>query len=200
MISTPIFTTAYFPPISYMQKWSKTLNVIIESQEHFQKKSYRNRCEIVGANGIQTLSVPIEKKEKAIIKDTKIAYHEDWQKNHFKAIESAYRSGPYYEYIIDDFIPIFTKKHAFLFDLNLEIISIINQYLKIDCQINQTKEFSLDIYSNDYRQSYNTQNKTEITKVKYKQIFEEKLGFFPDVSVLDLIFNTGPDAELVIKL
>ena len=138
-----LLTSSYFPPIQYYSKIVKNEEIIIEQYEHFGKQSYRNRCEIYGANGKLTLSVPVIKgaKKKILTKDIQIEYVEDWRKVHFKGIESAYRKSPFYEYYIDEIEPIFTKEYKYLIELNNNILEVVNEILEISPNI---------IYSDDY--------------------------------------------------
>ena len=132
-----LLTTSYFPPIQYYSKLIKKEKIIIEQYEHYGKQSYRNRCDIYGANGLLTLSVPVIKgaRKKIITKDIKIEYVEDWRKVHFKGIESAYRKSPFYEYYIDDIEPIFSKEYKYLLDLNNDILGVLNEILEISPDI-----------------------------------------------------------------
>ncbi len=188
-----------------MSKFFLQENVQVEAHENFQKQSYRNRCEILSANGTLSLSIPLikDKKLKTLIRDIKIDYATDWQKQHFKSIESAYNSSPFYEYIIDDFLFVFEKKEKYLFDLNLEILEQLKNYLQIESKA----ILSLDYIQNpqlDYRSSIHPKVKmqkedTLFVKNKYYQTFNEKFKFIPNLSVLDLLFNEGPQAVSILK-
>ena len=110
-----LLTTAYFPPIAYFSCLKKAEVTYIEQYENFGKQSYRNRCEIMTANGVIALTVPVAKaNSKTLIKDLKIVYPTPWQKLHFRGIESAYKNSPYYEYYIDDLMPFFEKQETYL--------------------------------------------------------------------------------------
>ena len=127
-----LLTTAYFPPISYFSAITQATQVTIEQYENFGKQSYRNRCNIMAANGVLALTVPVVKaNSKTLTKDLKITYATPWQKLHFKGIESAYKNSPYYEYYIDDIEPFFRKREAFLLDLNQGILNALLKMLGI---------------------------------------------------------------------
>lgn len=129
---TTLLSTAYFPPIQYISKIKNSDNTIIEQWENFGKQSYRNRCIILTANGTMPLVVPVEKaNSKTLIKDLKITYATNWQKNHFKSIESAYKNSPYYDYYIDELMPFFEDKELFLFDYNTKILNTILDIINI---------------------------------------------------------------------
>ena len=166
---------------------------MFEMEDNFQKQTNRNRMYIYSPNGIQLLNVPIkhspEKHQK--YKDVRIENDFAWQKNHFKSLEAAYRTSPFFEYFEDDFIPIFEKKHDFLMELNLEIFELVNKSLGIIITSNETVEYFHEaIDFNDLRPLIN--GKKDATKIEtYTQVFEEKHGFLNNLSILDLLFNEG---------
>lgn len=194
-----ILSIAYFPPIQYFSKIIKNTEFFIEKYENFTKQTYRNRCSILSANGLLNLSIPLIKqdKPKILIKDIKIDYKTNWQKNHFKAIESAYKSSPFYDYYIDDFMFVFEKKIDFLMDLNIEILKICIDIIEIETFINFTSDF-IAVNNNifdDYRYTIspkiNFKSEPGFNIVNYHQVFSEKFDFVPNLSILDLIFNEG---------
>ncbi|MBN2681639.1 MAG: WbqC family protein [Bacteroidales bacterium] len=201
-------STAYFPPISWFNKVYNASEVFIEAHENFSKQSYRNRCEIASANGKLSLCIPTIKEHgnKILIKDAKIDYREDWQKNHLKAIESAYRNSPFFEYYIDEFEPILKTKFEFLFDLNLEIIQKVKKILSISTQIIETNEFSMDYEDeSDYRFIIHPKSRVRkkdslFESQPYYQVFSEKYGFLENLSILDLIFNMGNESVNYLKI
>ena len=137
-----LLTTAYFPPISYFSAITQATQVTIEQYENFGKQSYRNRCNIMAANGVLALTVPVVKaNSKTLTKDLKITYATPWQKLHFKGIESAYKNSPYYEYYIDDIEPFFRKREAFLLDLNQGILNALLKMLGIGKEILLTTDY-----------------------------------------------------------
>lgn len=201
-----LLNTAYFPPIQYYDKIYNNNDVLIEQYETYGKQSYRNRCDIYGANGVLTLSVPVVKgaKKKILTKDIKIEYVTDWRKNHLKSIESAYSRSPYYEYYIDDIIPLFDKKYDFLLDLNNDIMSVVNEILDISPNVMMTDDYIQDIADvDDWRDGIHPK-KSKIKRAdnfvckQYTQVFSDRLGFKPNLSILDLIFNSGPESADVL--
>ncbi|MBN2518992.1 MAG: WbqC family protein [Bacteroidales bacterium] len=200
-----VLTTAYLPPIQYFSKIINTDLILIEQFESYSKQSYRNRCEIYGANGKISLSIPIVKnhKRKTLIKDIKIDYDTNWQKNHWKSIESAYNSSPYFEHFLDYFLPFFQNKFVFLFDYNLDIISAIFSILEIKAPIERTRLFKKK-YDDciDYRYALHPKpqfTNNEFIPVFYNQVFIEKHGFISNLSIIDLIFNEGPNSIEILK-
>jgi len=197
-----LLTTSYFPPVQYYSKIVKDENVLIEQYEHYGKQSFRNRCDIYGANGKLTLSVPVIKgaRLKILTRDIRIEYVEDWRKVHFKGIESAYRKSPFYEYYIDDIEPLFSKKHKYLLDLNNNILEVVNEILEINPSIKMTEDYIKDTEGmDDWREGIHPKKSRQkedksFIATPYTQVFSDKLGFEPNLSVLDLIFNLGPEA------
>ncbi|MCL2073079.1 MAG: WbqC family protein [Marinilabiliaceae bacterium] len=206
MLETPIFSTAFFPPVQYFSHLYAAKNVLMEANENYQKKSYRNRCMICGANGTITLSVPVEKSInlKQPVKDVRVVYHSNWNENHWKTIESAYSSSPYFLFYENDIRPIFTKKWNFLLDLNIASIHSITDCLEIECEINLTQNYNpVGYYEKDFRELINhkkdIKKDKEFTPMEYHQVFAQKHGFIPNLSILDLLFNKGPETELILS-
>ena len=183
----------YFPSISHYVAMLKADSVTFEMEDNFQKQTNRNRMYIYSPNGVQLLNIPvkhaIEKHQK--YKDVRIENDFGWQKNHFKSLEAAYRTSPFFEYFEDDFRPLFEKKHEFLMDLNLEIFQLVNDSLGINIQPEKTIEFFHEATDyTDFRHLVN--GKKDITQLEeYTQVFNEKHGFINNLSILDLLFNEG---------
>ena len=183
----------YFPSISHYIAMIKADSVTFEMEDNFQKQTNRNRMYIYSPNGVQLLNIPVkhavEKHQK--YKDVRIENDFGWQKNHFKSLEAAYRTSPFFEYFEDDFRPLFEKKHEFLMDLNLEIFQLVNDSLGINIQPEKTIEFFHEATDyTDFRHLVN--GKKDITQLEeYTQVFNEKHGFINNLSILDLLFNEG---------
>ncbi|MCK6607124.1 MAG: WbqC family protein [Flavobacterium sp.] len=183
----------YFPSISHYVVMLQADSVTFEMEDNFQKQTNRNRMYIYSPNGVQLLNIPvkhaIEKHQK--YKDVRIENDFGWQKNHFKSLEAAYRTSPFFEYFEDDFRPLFEKKHEFLMDLNLEVFQLVNDSLGINIQPQKTTEFFHEVSDyNDFRHLVN--GKKDTTQLEeYTQVFNEKHGFINNLSILDLLFNEG---------
>lgn len=190
--------SVYFGNIQYFSKFIEFENINIEIFDNFQKQTFRNRCEIYSANGKLNLTVPVIKNhnKKTLTKDILIDFTENWQKNHFKSIESAYRSTPYYQYYIDDFIIIFNYKYKYLLDINNQITETILKVLNIEKSFSYTKEFN-EFSENDFRQTISPKCKSTLLAniPNYYQVFEHKHGFIHNLSIIDLIFNEGTDSK-----
>ena len=141
-----VFSVAFFPPIEFFHIAIKSDLLLIEATENYQKQSYRNRCNILTANGILPLVIPIcHTHSKTAIQEVRLDYKTDWQRKHWRAIESAYNGSPYFQYYADFFLSFFEKKHTFLLDYNMEILQIICKLLEIKPKI---------IYTEDYIKNY----------------------------------------------
>lgn len=205
MNETCILSTAYWAPIQYLSKFELYQTIKIEQWEFYMRQSYRNRCVIYGPNGIQDLNIPVQKgnKGKEIVRDVKISYDTKWQHNHIKAIEAAYNSSPFFEFYIDDILPLYSKKYEFLLDLNSEILNLCLEWLDIDKVYNLSSDFNNGIIGDDYRNTIHPKLKFQkvdkyFDTVEYMQGFELRHGFISNLSVLDLVFNMGPESRIVL--
>lgn len=199
-----LLSTAYFPNLEYCSKLIEHSEIWIEQHEHFIKQTYRNRTVILAANGPVSLIIPVVKGRgpKIAMKDLRISYDEDWQRNHWKTISSAYNSSPFLEYYMDDLEQFFSKKYDFLLDLNMGILEVICDLLEISPSITKTEEFELIApQCLNFREKISPkENSSETFKsIEYTQVFSDKLGFAPNLSILDLLFNTGPQAWSLLK-
>lgn len=188
-----IIHPTYFPSISHYIAMLQADLVTLEMEDNFQKQTNRNRMYIYSPNGVQLLNIPvkhsIDKHQK--YKDVRIENDFGWQKNHFKSLEAAYRTSPFFEYFEDDFRPLFEKKHEFLMDLNFETFELVNDALGIQFSIEKTDEYFHEVTNlKDFRSLAN--GKKDTTQIEeYTQVFNEKHGFINNLSILDLLFNEG---------
>ena len=162
-------------------------------EDNFQKQTNRNRMYVYSPNGIQLLNVPIKHSKEAHqrIREVKIENDFDWQKQHFKSLEAAYRTSPFFEYFEDDIAPIFKKKHTFLMDLNLETLAIVSKCLRLEFDYNETTEYFHKVNDKtDFRNLINGKKDTAAFE-SYTQVFVEKHGYLNNLSILDLLFNEG---------
>lgn len=193
-----VFPSFYHPPIEYFSKMLKHKDqVFIENAEHFQKQTYRNRATIHSANGPLDLIVPVSKgsKNHTFIKDVKISYEFNWQRLHWLSLQASYRSSAYFEYYENDFNIFYEKKWNFLFDFNEELLHITLRLLKQDISLKYTNHFEKNYLElQDYRNSIHPKHTDNITPKPYFQVFEERNGFLPNLSFIDLLFNQGPQS------
>ncbi len=192
-MKTLVLPTMYFTPVGVYTLLLQSDKIFFDRHENFVKQTLRSRCEIYGANGKQLLSVPVEKRGNHInAKDVRISYKQDWQKIHWRSIVSAYSNSPYFEYYADFFQPFFETKTEYLFDLNMSLHETIMNLLKAKKEIHFTEKYSA-VYENDVIDLRN--ESFVIPEIpQYQQVFEERHGFIPNLSILDLLFNAGPDS------
>jgi len=191
----------YFPSITHFVAMAQSDLVTFEMDDNFQKQTNRNRMYIYSPNGIQLLNIPVKHSKTAHqkTKDIQLETAFDWQKQHFKSLEAAYRSSPFFEYFEDNIVPIFEKKHKFLMDLNLQTMEIVSKCLRFEFDYNETTEYFHTIEDKtDLRHLINGKKDTSIFET-YTQVFEEKNGFLNNLSILDLLFNEGRHALEYLK-
>lgn len=207
MFEHPILlSTAWFAPVHYYARIISHPEIYLEQYEHFNKQTYRNRCIILGGNGSIPLVVPVVKGrgQKILIRDLKISYDTEWQRNHWRTIFSAYNSSPFFEFYKDEIEPFFEHKEKFLFDYNLKIHETICDLLEIENNLILTKDFEkVPEGTQNFRELISPKNKTIIDKhfhpQEYTQVFTERFDFIPNLSILDLLFNVGPNSYSVLE-
>jgi len=198
-----ILNSLYLAPIEYYSALFRAESALIEIHDSYQKQSYRNRCQIAGANGAISLSIPIEKPTttKCKMKDIRLSEHGNWRHLHWNAIISAYNSSPFFEYYEDDFRPFYEKKQTFLHDFNEELRQLICRLIGIQTPLSHTETYIQTISDNatDFRELIHPK-KTPIAETPvYYQVFAEKNGFIPNLSIVDLLFNMGSESRLVLR-
>ena len=184
---------SYFPSISTFVAIAQSDLVTFEMDDNFQKQTNRNRMYIYSPKGIQLLNIPIKHSKTAHqkTKEVKLETAFDWQKQHFKSLEAAYRTSPFFEYFEDDISPIFQKKHTFLMDLNMETMAIVSKCLGLIFDYNETDEYFHTVSDKtDLRNLVNGKKDTSVFE-PFTQVFVEKYGYLNNLSILDLLFNEG---------
>jgi hypothetical protein len=207
MENTVLLSTAYFGPIRYFSRFLLFPQRIIERFDNYSKQSYRNRCRIYGANGILSLSIPVLKgpAHKTLVRDIRIDYSKNWPKLHWKGIESAYMHSPFFEFYMDDIRAILEKQHKFLLDINLETLDYLLECLEIDGGYTLSETFTESGGRGfiDCRENIHPKREAgddEFFRAEpYNQIFSERFGFQADLSIIDLLFNEGPNAGSVLE-
>ena len=194
-----LLSTAYLPPASYLSVCLSAERLVIEQFETYPKQTIRNHCEILGPNGKQTLSIPVNKVNghNTLTKDIRISNTIPWQRLHLRSIETAYSNSPFFLYYRDAFEFIFTKQFDFLLDLNSRLLEIIFEILRIRKLIELTDHFEKNPeHMTDLRTLPAIRNLSERSKFPpYTQVFSTRHGFTPDLGIIDLIFNLGPEAS-----
>jgi hypothetical protein len=188
----------YLPPVEYFAKLNQhKANILIEQNEHLIKQTYRNRAHIYSPDGVLTLSVPVVKGAKVHtqIKDVKISYDFKWQRLHWLSLQNCYRRSAYFEFYEDSLAPFYHKHYEYLFDYNQELLTLLIKLTKIKTELNYTTEY-LPKYEgmDDLRISIDPKKETRFIQKPYFQLFEERQGFLNNLSIVDLLFNHGPQA------
>ncbi len=200
-----VLSTAYFPPVQYFAEINKASDIFIEAHENYSRQTYRNRCCILSGSGKLTLSVPVQNIPgiKQLITGVKIDNSSNWQRIHIHAIRSAYGKSPFFHYYAEDILePIVNLKSEYLFDLNNKILTTIIRILKINKKtyITTSYEPSYPAGINDCRNSIHPKKYPgSENKPKYIQTFSDRFDFISNLSILDLIFNTGPESARFLK-
>ena len=207
-----ILATTYFGPVQWYQKLNRFDGVLMEQHEHFLKQTYRNRCVIATTQGVQALTVPVEAPvgegvalSKTEIKDVRISNHGKWRTEHWNALQSAYGESPFFEFYEDDIRPFFEDRWEFLLDFNMAITEKMCELLDIHPHIELTSSYqnSLPIGEGlgeaDFRiviHPKHPQEDSDFSPKPYYQVYKERFGFLPNLSILDLLFNMGNEAVL----
>ena len=202
MDNKSIFSSHYLAPIEYYYHLINNNDVVIDVHENFVKQSYRNRCCILSPNGIQNLTVPLVKaRKRKLTKNMQIAYHEDWRKMHWKSLEAAYRSSPYFEYYEDEFYPFYhDKEYKYIIDLNWDLEQKIIELLNIVVTETKSSKYADALTpENDFRNAFSPKVDTKLNFKDYIQVFSDRNGFAPNMSIVDLLFNEGPNAVNYMK-
>ena len=191
----------YFPNVAHFSGILKADTVYFEVFDNYQKQSYRNRTEIYSANGKLALTVPVSytQKNRQLYKDVKIANENNWQQQHLKSLQSAYSMSPFFEFYIDDLMPLFENTFDFILDFNLNCFEILKHSLQLNITAIHTKTFDKEPKGKmDLRPLVN-RNFDAKRFQEYTQVFSQKHGFISNLSILDVMFNEGPNTELYLK-
>lgn len=188
-----LFLPTYFPSISHFVALVQADEIAFEVHDHFQKQTNRNRTYIYSPNGMQLLNIPIKhsKERHQVARDVKIEWAFDWQKQHFKSLEAAYRTSPFFEYFEDNLAPVFEQKPTFLLDLNFHALEIVYRCLGLTLSYTPTEEYfheRTDVL--DCRSLANGKKDSSVFE-SYPQVFADKHGFISNLSILDLLCNEG---------
>ncbi len=204
-----LLSSAYLAPVQYYTKLYAYAEVYIEAYGHYVKQTYRNRCLIASPSGVQALTVPVAKPaaDKCPVKDIRVSDHGNWRRVHWNALETAYRSSPFFEYYADDFLPFYTRKWDFLFDFNEAIRAKVCELMDLHPQVARTASYGFAgsgaAPADDFREaiSPNTPpgDDADFVPCAYHQVFRDRHGFLPNLSVADLLFNMGPESLSVLR-
>ena len=187
----------YIPNIASFVAIAKGNEVIFEVADNYQKQTYRNRCHIYGANGKLSLNIPVHHthKNRQLYKDVKISNDNKWQLQHWKSLQSAYRTSPFFEYYEDELTSLFQSEETYLMEFNFKCFETIIDCLQLDVSITKTKVFEKNpVNVIDGRNLVNARKEQQFNFDNYTQVFSNKHGFISNLSILDLLFNEGPNS------
>ena len=192
---------SYFPSIANYVVFIQNQNICFEIQDNYQKQTYRNRCYIYGANGKLGLHIPVHytqnnrQKTQEILIDNNSA----WKSVHWKSIESAYKTSPFFEFYQDELKPLFKKTDNLLVPFVWECFQTINRCIEFDLHYKTSKIFNKNTVVNDYRYLISPKKNFLTKSNPYIQVFQAKHNFIPNLSILDLLFNMGPETLSFLK-
>jgi len=192
-----LISAAYLPPVEYFSMVSGAEEIHIEKEENYIKQTYRNRCYILSAHGLQLLSVPVflGSVHKTLIKDIRIDYSKRWQQVHLRAMTASYNSSPYFVFYFERIEKVISRNNEFLLDLNIELTEVILDILKIKKSLFYTNSFEpVGNEAYDFRYKITPKKKSSYSEKRYLKVFELNEEFIPRLSIIDLIFNMGPEA------
>lgn len=210
---THLLSTAYLGPIQYYAKLFGETTLVEERCDHYVKQTYRNRCYIATADGALALTLPVEGRPKSEggdsktpVKDIRLSDHGRWRQLHWNALVAAYENSPFFEYYADDFAPIYEGQQHFLVDFNTELQATVCRLLDIQPQLHINTAHYLDAESLpdaiDLRERIRPKLghawDTDFQIVPYHQVFAQRTGFLPNLSIVDLLFNLGPESRLIL--
>ena len=192
-MSIVILPTAYLPNLNYLAHVIKSDHFLIEQHEFFVKQTLRNRCDILSSSGAIRLSIPlVHQSDKEIINQKRISYAEKWQHQHWRTITTAYKNSPYFEFFEHEFKPFYDQQFEFLLDYNSQMLQAILNILRVKKEIELTKQFEISLNDKIDLRNFKEPTDAEKSVMKpYYQVFESKLGFTPNLSCLDALFNVG---------
>jgi len=196
-LNTILVHPTYFPSIIQMAAMVQASHIVFEVNDNYQKQTYRNRAYIAHSNGRLLLNIPIKHTKTGIKQKTKEVMIDNsfpWQSQHWKSLQSAYRSSPYFEYYEEEMYPLFHESVNSLLDMNMKTWSVVSELLDLTKEYSLTKSYQPETDILDLRNMVNAKSETDFTFQHYTQVLQDKHGFLSNLSVLDLIFNEGPNA------
>ncbi|MBT0608551.1 WbqC family protein [Aequorivita echinoideorum] len=201
-MKTILLHPSYFPTIEQMAYVAQADSVVFEVEDNYQKQTYRNRTFIAHSNGKLLLNIPIKHSKSGKRRKTKDVIVENdfpWQEQHWKSIQNAYRTSPFFEYYEDDLEHLFTKPVESLLEHNLTIFEVLCELLGMEVNVSKTVAYKIEPEEMDFRYLVDAKKSSDFKPEAYTQVLEENHEFLPNLSVLDLLFNEGPSALIYLE-
>lgn len=202
----PVYPALYHGPINYYARVIRESRIMLEQHDHYTKQTFRNRCRILGPNGPIDLSIPVKRirDRKNLYRDIRIDPGDPWNKVHWKSLEAAYASSPYYQIVAAELEQAYIRPPSFLVELNFRLMEIMLGLLNLDIPIHLSTSFTEIGGAGDIREIIHP--KRPLSKadpafrlIPYHQVFADRFGFQPNLSILDLVFNLGPESKNILQ-
>lgn len=202
-----ILSSAYLAPVEYYTKLYAYDKIYVERFDHYMKQTYRNRCVIASASGPLALTIPTEKNEdlKCLMKDVRISDHGNWRHVHWNAFVAGYKHSPFFDYYADEFHAFFERKYEFLYDFNMELCRWICEQIDLQPCMMPTDDYDAEPENiEDFRERIHPKKPyaeydPQFVPQPYYQVFDAQNGFIPNLSIVDLLFNMGPESLIVLR-
>lgn len=195
----------YFGPIAQYVAMGKAEKLWFEHKDNFQKQTYRNRAYIYSANGKLALTIPVKhtgnRTQRQKYREIKIENDFPWQSQHWKSLQTCYRTSPFFEFYEDDFVELYKRKFTYLLDFNYECLAVILEALEWEITSEKTSEYQKKVHPGiiDARGLISAKSNKNLEFTPYTQVFQEREGFLSNLSILDLLFNEGPNSETYLR-
>lgn len=202
-----ILSSAYLAPVEYYTKLYAYDKIYVERFDHYMKQTYRNRCVIASASGPLALTIPTEKSEdlKCLMKDVRISDHGNWRHVHWNAFVAGYKHSPFFDYYADEFHAFFERKYEFLYDFNMELCRWVCEQIDLQPCMMPTDDYDAEPENiEDFRERIHPKKSyaeydPQFVPQPYYQVFDAQNGFIPNLSIVDLLFNMGPESLIVLR-
>jgi len=200
-----VYPALYHGPVNYFARLVRETGILLEQHDHYTKQTYRNRCRILGPNGPIDLSIPVRRKRggKTLLRDVRVDLNDPWNKIHWKSLVAAYASSPYFEIVAAELEQVYENPPGYLVDLNTDLLQIVLHILGLDIPVERSIEFKEISGPGDPRDFIHpkrplSEADPSFRAIPYHQVFSDRFGFQPNLSILDLVFNQGPESVSIL--